>query len=152
MTASGRPSLYNPENAELARKFCMLGATNDDLGEFFGVTSRTIENWIATYPDFAGEVKAGRDHADANVVHRLYQRAMGCSVPAERIFIYQGRAIREPLTIHYPPDTQACIFWLRNRRRRNWTEKATPPPADNEDQGWAELEAAAERARHADRT
>ena len=72
MSSAGRPSHYKPENAELARKFCMLGATNDDLGTLFEVSARTIENWISTYPEFAGSVKEGRDHADANVAHKLY--------------------------------------------------------------------------------
>ena len=77
---------------------------------------------------------------------------MGCSVQAERIFIYQGRAIREPYTIHYPPDTQACMFWLRNRRRKNWTERATPPAAEQDDDAeWERTFAAAnERVRRAD--
>jgi hypothetical protein len=38
---------------------------------------------------------------------------------------------------------------LRNRQRRHWLEKAQPPQDDGAD--WpSELEAAAERARHAD--
>jgi hypothetical protein len=49
-------------------------------------------------------------------------------------------------TRHYPPDTQACIFWLRNRRSQNWREKVEHEHRDAP--GWvAELEAAGERAR-----
>jgi hypothetical protein len=33
----GRPSLHTAENAERARKFCMLGATNEDLAMVRGV-------------------------------------------------------------------------------------------------------------------
>jgi len=32
------------------------------------------------------------------------------------------------MTLYYPPDIQACIFWLRNRRRRDWQEKGKAPP------------------------
>jgi hypothetical protein len=62
----GRPTLYRPENAELARKFCMLGFTNETLAGFFGVARRTVDNWIATHPDFTDAVKRGRAAADAH--------------------------------------------------------------------------------------
>ena len=35
------------------------------LGDFFGVARRTIDNWIATHPDFADAVYKGRAVADA---------------------------------------------------------------------------------------
>jgi hypothetical protein len=28
-----------------------------------------------------------------------------------------------PYTEHYPPDTTACIFWPKNRRRDKWRDK-----------------------------
>ena len=53
MATPGQPTLYKPEYNELAHNYCLLGATNEVLGDFFGVTRRTIQNWIATHPDFA---------------------------------------------------------------------------------------------------
>jgi hypothetical protein len=29
-----------------------------------------------------------------------------------------------PLTKHYPPDTTACIFWLKNRKPKEWRDRA----------------------------
>ena len=51
--------------------------------------------------------------------------------------------------VYYPPDTQACIFWLRNRRRRTWRDG---PNADADDgiDDIARLEAAGESVRHHD--
>lgn len=46
----GRPTLYKPENADIARLACMLGVTNDDLAERFEVSPRTVDNWIAAIP------------------------------------------------------------------------------------------------------
>ncbi len=40
-----RPTDYKPEYAELARNYCLLGATEEELGGFFGVSDRTIRNW-----------------------------------------------------------------------------------------------------------
>jgi hypothetical protein len=149
MAGRGRPTLYKPENAELARKFCLLGATNEDLAGLFEVARRTIDDWIATLPEFAEGVRQGRDVADAAIVQKLYSRAMGYSYETKKIFLYRGEAVTVDHTVHCPPDIQACIFWLRNRRRRDWLEKA-PPPHDEAPEWGSELEAAAERARHAD--
>jgi hypothetical protein len=46
--AGGRPTTYRPENADIARQACMLGATNEALAGRFEVCRRTIDNWIAT--------------------------------------------------------------------------------------------------------
>jgi hypothetical protein len=60
MATPGQPTLYKPEYIELAHNYCLLGATNETLGDFFGVTRRTLQNWIATHPDFADAVHRGR--------------------------------------------------------------------------------------------
>ena len=31
---------------------------------------------------------------------------------------------------HYPPNVQACIFWLRNRRRRTWSDPGREASGD----------------------
>ena len=67
MSNLGRPTAYKPEYCELAHNYCLLGATNELLRDFFGVARRTIQNWIATRPDFAAAVYWGRAVADARV-------------------------------------------------------------------------------------
>ena len=52
-------------------------------------------------------------------------------------------------TIHYPPNVQACIFWLRNRRRQTWRDRPNDPPSPQIDD-IALLEAAGESVRHHD--
>ena len=41
MSTMGRPSSYSPDLCELAHNYCLLGATNDELAEFFGGSPRT---------------------------------------------------------------------------------------------------------------
>lgn len=48
----------------------------------------------------------------------------------KKVFLYRGQPVTVDHTVHYPPDTQACIFRLRNRRRRHWLEKAEPARED----------------------
>ncbi len=121
----GRKSLFRPEYVELARRCCaILGATNEQLGAFFGVTGRTIDNWIATIPEFRAVIIPARAEADANVRHSLYRRATGYSHSSEKIFYDSkaGKVVRASYTEHYPPDTTAGIFWLKNRDPEKWRD------------------------------
>jgi len=135
---------------DLARKFCMLGATNEDLARLLEVPRETVDAWLADVPEFAAAVKAGREIADATVAERLYARAIGYSHPAVKIFQSGGEPLKVDYTEHYPPDVQACLFWLRNRRRQDWRDKI-----EHEQTGaselMAELDAAGERLRNARR-
>jgi hypothetical protein len=144
------PTRFTPDHSDLARKFCMLGATDDELARLLEVPRETIDAWLAEVVEFADAVKAGRDVADATVAERLYARAIGFSHPAVKIFQSGGAPLEVPYTEHYPPDIQACIFWLRNRRRQDWRDKIEHEQTAASDL-LAELDAAGERARNARR-
>jgi hypothetical protein len=150
MNAPGHPTLYKPEYRELSLNYCLLGATNAELADFFGVAERT-DNWIANEPEFAAGVREGRAVADARVARGLYDRAVGYQHKVERTVLHCGEERTVTNTVRYPPDTHACIFWLRNRRRQTWQAKPDAgDPHDGGDDWLTELEAAAERARHAE--
>jgi hypothetical protein len=124
---AGRPKgsdTYRPEYAEQAEKLCRLGATDAEMADFFGVDEQTLNNWKQTHLDFFESLKRGKVEADANVATRLYQRAMGYSHQAVKTFNDGGKEMRVPYTEHYPPDTTAAIFWLKNRRPEQWRDKA----------------------------
>ena len=120
----GRPSLYDPKYNEQAFRLCLLGATDERLAEFFHVSLPTINNWKRDHPKFLTALKEGRDEADAKVSNSLYRRAMGYTHKAVKIFLDRnGRIVRAPYIEHYAPDTTACIFWLKNRQRKNWRNR-----------------------------
>ena len=121
---AGRPTEYRSEFPEQAYKLCLLGAIDRELSDFFGVSESTLNLWKLEYPEFSESLKAGKRDADANVANRLYQRAMGYSHDAVKIFMPAGAS--EPVYAkyveHYAPDTTACIFWLKNRRPDLWRD------------------------------
>lgn len=125
MAKVGRPSIYKPEFAKLARDYCLLGATNAQLAKLFETTEQTIDRWIASNEEFRGSVKEGRVEADANVSNSLYRRALGYEQPAVKIFMPAGSLdpVYAPYTEIVAPDTTAAIFWLKNRRPDVWREK-----------------------------
>lgn len=119
----GRPTLYKDEYPELARKYCLLGATDKDLADFFEVNPDTIYEWKNVHPDFSEAIKKGKSQADANVADRLYQRAMGYEHDEVDIKAVAGVIVQTPIKKIYPPDPTAAIFWLKNRQRSRWRDK-----------------------------
>jgi hypothetical protein len=125
----------------------MLGATNEALAERFEVCRRTIDNWIATIPEFSAAVRQGREVADWSVVSALFARATGMEQKVTKVFCHRGQPVTANYTVQLPPDVRACIFWLRNRRPDQWRENR-PLVSEEDDTGWvSELEAASERVR-----
>lgn len=123
----GRPSLYREEYAEQAYKLCLLGATNKELAAFFGVAGSTVDLWLCTYEQFSGAIKEGREQADSNVAKSLYQRAMGFTWTETKMGKdANGNHVEVSVRRRVPPDTVACIFWLKNRTARSehpWKDK-----------------------------
>lgn len=124
--AGGRPASYKPGYAVDARKLCKLGATDADLADFFKVAITTIWRWTGRYEEFCSALKVGKAHADDRVERSLFQRANGYTFDAVKIFPPrkdETNPVIVPYQEHVPPDTTACIFWLKNRRREDWREK-----------------------------
>ena len=122
----GRPTEYDPEvHPGQGYKLALLGASIEEMADVWGHSRETVYQWQREHPDFLDAITRGRDAADANVASRLYDRAMGYSHPAVKIFMPQGAAepVYAPYTEHYPPDTQAASLWLRNRQPKKWRDK-----------------------------
>jgi len=119
-----RPSKYRDEFAEQAYKLCLLGATDKELADFFGVDEATINRWKDKQPTFCESLKKGKVDADATVADRLFKRATGYEHPEIVTATFQG-SITDTMEVtkHYPPDTTAAIFWLKNRQPSKWRDK-----------------------------
>ncbi len=48
-----RSTGFTPDHGDLARKFCMLGATDDELARLLEVARQTFDRWLAEVPEFA---------------------------------------------------------------------------------------------------
>ena len=120
----GRKSEYRIEYADQALKLCLLGATDKELSEFFSVSEQTLNKWKKDYPEFLESLKKGKNIADANVASRLYNRAIGYNCKATKFATSNGKITDSKEFIeHYPPDTTAAIFWLKNRQLEKWRDK-----------------------------
>ena len=120
----GRPSKYQPEFADQARKLCLLGATDGEMADFFEVCEATINNWKSDHPEFLESIRAGKVKADAEVADSLYRRATGEHVQVEKL-VKKDDGSFEAMRIkqYIPGDPNAAFRWLQNRRMQNWTDK-----------------------------
>ena len=117
------PRIYKPDMDVKAKVLAAEGLTEKQLGDEFGVTRRTIYNWKKRFPLFCESIMAGKKISDAKVVAALYQRAVGYSCPDVHISNCEGDVTLTPIIKHYPPDTTAQIFWLKNRKPDEWRDK-----------------------------
>lgn len=121
----GRPPLYRDEYAVMVERLCKLGLTDAELAAAFDVSETTINTWKHDHLEFFEALKRGKTFADAEVADKLFKRATGYSHQAVKIVANAntGQEHIVPYTEHYPPDTTACIFWLKNRQSAKWRDK-----------------------------
>ena len=125
----GHPSPYDPELDALAKDYCLLGATTDELAELFEVSSATIPLWMKRHKSFNDAVREGRRIADARVANALYRRAIGYSHPETHVATGRDAegnpiVVQTEIVRHYPPDTAAAFIWLQNRMPDRWRRNA----------------------------
>ena len=135
---AGRPTEFQPDFVDQARKLCLLGATDAQLADFFEVSETTINNWKNQFPEFLESVKSGKKIADAQVASSLFGRATGAewtedtAIKVKKVtYTENGKRSAEveevvtvPVRCSAPPDTTACIFWLKNRKADEWRDRA----------------------------
>lgn len=123
MGKRGQKSGFNERFQETFVRLSKDGKTLEQIADVIGVSSRTLQNWMGKHPDLFRAVKEARQVADDLVEAALFSRALGYSHPEEKIFCSEGMICRADTVKHYPPETQAAMFWLRNRQPARWREK-----------------------------
>ncbi len=131
----GRPTGYQPlVHPTLAREYAYTGATNAGIAGALGIGLSTLYEWKAAFPEFSDALRAGKAPADGAVASALFQRAIGCEwqeevpVKLRSVWYVDGHRHEEErvelvlVTKRTPPDTAACLGWLRNRIPDVWRE------------------------------
>jgi len=105
------------------------GFTDEEIGKVYGRNECTINRWKKD-PKFVQALKKGKDMSDTRVERALYERATGYNHKDTKFFCHEGEIISEEYDRHYPPDTVACIFWLKNRKKAEWRDRIEHTGAD----------------------
>lgn len=115
---------YTPKLAGVVYRLALLGLSHEQMAGVLGVAESTVYDWKSRHGEFRMALLSGMAIADSAVVKSLYQTACGYSHPSEVVRVLaDGTVVRVATTKHYPPDTQAGIFLLKNRQPELWKER-----------------------------
>jgi hypothetical protein len=99
------------------------GRTSKEIAENLGTSLEYVIDWIDT--DLSDHLDLLARIRDEEVERSLFMRAIGYSHPEEKVFCHQGEIIKETVMKHYPPDTAAVQFWLKNKQPEKWADTKT---------------------------
>jgi transcriptional regulator with XRE-family HTH domain len=123
MARPGQPTKFTDVDKEYWAFLISKGYTNKQIAEKIGVEERTIYNWKKKHTAFFQSLKEFREFVDSDVEASLFQRAMGYKTKEVKLFQdKRGNIIEHEVIKSYPPETVACIFWLKNRKPNEWRD------------------------------
>lgn len=127
----GRPTKLNDEIAQKITELVKEGYPVYQICDILNISRNTVKNWQKDDLDFLIAFKKAKMIADEMVELSLFKRATGYSLPETKVFNHEGEIIEHTIEKHYPADTQAAMFWLRNRRPDVWKEKVESDNVQN---------------------
>jgi transposase-like protein len=125
---NGNP-VYDPaRHPQIAAALAATGKIDKEIAALLGVNPRTIYNWRDKHAEFDAALAEGKEPANLAVEAALFKRACGYEYEdTEAVGIPGGEGKTIIKTVkkvkkHLPPDTTACIFWLKNRCPDRWRD------------------------------
>ena len=127
---AGRPSKFVAEyHIPWVRSLARRGLTVEEIAKDIGVSRSTLNKWVSENQELSDTLNEGRESADSKVEASLYKKALGYTVTEKKTIAGTDKnggqqTVRvEILEREVPPDTTACIFWLKNRMSGLWREQ-----------------------------
>ena len=106
------------------------GLTNDQISKNMGINTSTLWDWRKKYSNISNALKKGKEVVDYEVENALLKRALGYKykeVTKERIYNSETKEYEFVTTKEVEkevvPDTTAQIYWLKNRKPKQWKDK-----------------------------
>jgi hypothetical protein len=138
MMMAGRPGKYDTHvkpKLLLIEAWARDGLTDEQIAANLGISIATYYVYKSENIEFSDALKRGKEEVDIMVENALFKRAMGYTyeeVTHEAIEIKTGSGdniVYQPATKiktvlkEVVPDTTAQIFWLKNRKPKEWRDK-----------------------------
>lgn len=106
------------------------GLTNEQIAENLGIGKTTFYKMIKEHSELSEHLKKGKEVIDYEVENALLKRALGYkyeektyeSIYDKELDIHTERLTKR-VTKQVAPDTTALIFWLKNRKPKQWRDK-----------------------------
>ena len=97
------------------RKLSLLGLSKRQIAKVFNITEKTFRSWCDNIKELREAFEDGNFKADSMVASALFERAIGFSVPEEKLIVIGGTIVREEVNKYYPPSVEAAEKWLARR-------------------------------------
>ena len=100
------------------------GLIDKQIAKNMGVAYSTLREWKKKYSALSAALKKAKDVVDREVENALLKRALGYSYTETKTKKKNGK-VTEVTTIvkEVVPDVTAQIFWLKNRKQKDWRDK-----------------------------
>lgn len=136
-----RPSKYFTHvepKLNLVEAWARDGLVDEEIAKNLGIGLTSFYEYKLKYAEFAESLKNGKDDIDIIVENALLKRAVGFEyeeetreplynpVTGEPILNEEGKPMIVTTKVvrkMVNPDTTAQIFWLKNRRPKQWRDK-----------------------------
>jgi len=119
----GRPTKFDKIDMNVIETCVKKGFTDKEISDMLKVTVRTFHNWKKQNEKFFHSLKEWKSEADEKVERSLYERATGYSCPDVHVAVIDKKVVVTDLIKHYPPDATSMIFWLKNRKPKDWRDR-----------------------------
>lgn len=114
----------------LVTSWARNGLTDIQIAHNLGISEDTFYTYKNKYTEFSEALKKGKEVIDFEVENALLKRALGYTfeeVTKESVFNKKtGKyelIVTKTVTKEVQPDTTAQIFWLKNRKPKEWRDK-----------------------------
>lgn len=117
-----------PNNLLILGAWARDGLTDEDIAHNIGISRSTLKEWKKKIPAISATLNTNKAIADIRVENALFKKAVGCTVTEKvisKIKNPDGTVTETERTVEreLPPDTTAGIFWLKNRKPKDWRDK-----------------------------
>jgi transposase len=100
------------------------GLVNEQIAQNIGIHPSTLYDWQNKYPEIAEALKQGKEVIDRQVESALLKRALGYEYEEVKMIATESGGKRvEKTRKQVLPDVGAQIFWLKNRKPKEWRDK-----------------------------
>lgn len=96
------------------------GLTDEQIANNMGISVASLYNYKNQYLEILEALKKGKEVVDIEVENALLKRALGYKYDE---VTYENGVETKRVTKEVQPDTTAQIFWLKNRRKKQWRDK-----------------------------
>lgn len=123
MSKIGRPTLKTEDRINKTLELAREGKTNKQIAEIIGVVESTVKRWMSLDFEFSAAVKQLKQEADELVEASLFKSALGYDRTLKKNLVTKDNVIPYEDTTYYPPNPTSMIFWLKNRKPKQWKDR-----------------------------